>query len=146
MQTLSLYEEGLREAERHKWIESQKHGIDLGDRALTDWYRQYWPLFCRLKCLEHLAGSRSWMEFAPEDFGLIGKLIRDEDLLLELILDRAHSGMENLDILVWAQEWGLPLRRVIYILEQLNLNRAQLWPSVPPRYARPGTLQSESRG
>jgi hypothetical protein len=143
MKALSLYEEGLREAERHKWIESQKHGIDLGDRALTDWFRQYWPLFCRLKCLEHLSGSRSWCEFDPEDFGLIGKLIRDEDLLLEMILDRAHAGMENLPIIVWAQEWGLPLARVITILEQLNLNRAQLWLNEPPRFARPGTIQAE---
>jgi hypothetical protein len=142
----SLYEEGLREAERHKWIESQKRGRDLGVWALTDWYRRYWPLFCRLKCLEHLAGSRSWREFAPEDFGLVGKLIRDEDLLLEMILDRAQAGMENLAILVWAQEWGLPVRRVIYILEQLNLNRAQLWPSDPPRYARPATFPAQQAG
>jgi len=146
VKALSLYEEGLREAQRHKWIESHKRGVDLGDWALTDWYRRYWPLFCRLKCLEHLAGSRSWPEFAPEDFGLIGKLIRAEDLLLEMILDRAQAGMENLAILVWAQEWGLPLDRVIYILEQLNLNRAQLWPSDPPRFARPGTIQSELAG
>ena len=144
MQALSLYEEGLREAERHKWIESQKHGADLGDWALTDWYRRYWPLFCRLKCLEHLSGSRSWCEFALDDFGLIGTLIRDEDLLLEMILDRAQAGMENLSILVWAHEWDLPLGRVIYILEQLNLNRAQLWPSHPPQFARPGTIQAES--
>lgn len=144
MQALSLYEEGLREAQRHKWIESQKRGVDLGDSALTDWYRRYWPLFCRLKCLEHLSGSRSWSEFAPEDYGLVGKLIRNEDLLLEMILDRAHAGMENLEILVWAQEWNLPVQRVICILEQLNLNRAQLSPSDPPRYARRGTIQAES--
>ena len=146
MQALSLYEEGLREAERHKWIESQKHGVDLGDWALTDWYRRYWPLYCRLKCLEHLSGSRSWREFALDDFGLIGSLFREDDLLLEMILDRAQAGMENLSILVWAQELDLPLARVIYILEQLNLNRAQLWPTHPPQVARPGTIQAESAG
>ena len=145
MPALSLYEEGLREAERHKWIESQKHGIDLGDSALNDWYARYWPLFCRLKCLEHLHGRRSWCEFAPEDFGLIGKLIRDEDLLLEMLLDRAHAGMENLEILVWAHEWHLPIKRIIYILEQLNLNRAQLSPTTPPQFAQPRTIQDESQ-
>ena len=144
MQHLSLYEEGLREAQRHKWIESQKRGVDLGESALTDWYKRYWPLFCRLKCLEHLAGSRGWREFAPEDFGLIGTLIREEDLLLEMILDRAQEGDENLEMIVWAQDWGLPMKRVIYILEQLNLNRAQLSPSDPPKFARPGTIQNES--
>ena len=107
MQALSLYEEGLREAQRHKWIESQKHGADLGDWALTDWYRRYWPLFCRLKCLEHLSGRCSWQEFAPEDFGLIGTLIRDEDLLLEMILDRAHAGQENF---FWATASGMTTR------------------------------------
>lgn len=141
MQALSLYEEGRREAQRHKWIESQKCGKDLGDSAVTEWYRRYWPIFCRLRCLEHLAGCRSWSEFAPEDFGLIGKLIRDEDLLLEMILDRASGGMENLGLIVWAQEWRLPMERVLYILEQLNLNRAQLQPLDPPRFAKPGTIQ-----
>jgi hypothetical protein len=48
--------------------------------------------------------------------------------------------MENLSLIVWAQDWGLPMARVIYILEQLNLNRAQLQPVDPPRFARPGTL------
>lgn len=140
MQALSLYEEGLREAQRHKWIESQKCGKDLGESALTDWYRRYWPIFCRLKCLEHLTGYCSWSEFAPEDFGLIGVLIRQEDLLLEMILDRASAGMENLALIVWAHDWGLPMGRVLCILEQLNLNRAQL-PEGPPRFARPGTIQ-----
>ncbi|MBS0260442.1 MAG: hypothetical protein JSS02_00690 [Planctomycetes bacterium] len=144
MQVLSLYEEGQREAERHKWIQSQKYGRDLGSEALEDWYTRYWPLFCRLKCLEHLHGWRSWNEFAPEDFGLIGKLLRDGDLLLEMILDRAHAGMENLDILVWAHEWNLPMKRIIYILEQLNLNRAQLSPDEPPQFAQPRTIQNES--
>ena len=142
MQALSLYVEGLREALRHKWIESQKCGQDLGDSALTDWYRRYWPIFCRLKCLEHLSGSCHWSEFAPEDFGLIGTLILKEDLLLEMILDRASAGCENLSLLIWAQDWGMPMERVLDILEQLNLNQAQLEPMDPPRFARPGTIQA----
>jgi hypothetical protein len=144
VQALSLYEEGLREALRHKWIESQKCGKDLGDSALTDWFARYWPLFCRLRCLEHLAGARSWSEFAPEDFGLIGKLIREEDLLLELILDRAAAGMENLALIEWAHDWGLPMPRVLGILEQLNLNRAQLDVVPQPRFARRATLQHQN--
>lgn len=144
MQVLSLYEEGLLEAQRHKWIESQKHGSDLGESALNEWYQQYWPLYCRLKCLEHLQGSRSWLEFAREDFGLIGRLLVQGDLLLELILDRAQAGMENLDLLVWAHDWGLPMKRVIHILEQLNLNRAQLPPQAPPQFAARRTIQTES--
>ncbi|MSR57160.1 MAG: hypothetical protein EXS05_05765 [Planctomycetaceae bacterium] len=161
MQALSVHEEGLREAKIHKWIESQKRGRDLGVWALDDWYTHYWPIFCRLKCLEHLAGIRSWSEFSPEKFGLIGKLIRDEDQLLEMILDRAYSGRENLDLVNWALDWGLPMKRVGYILEQLNLNQAQLEPGAPPhvveqlntpsefeqlappQFARPRTFKSE---
>jgi hypothetical protein len=41
----SLYEEFLAEREeilRHKWLESEKLGHDIGfDRALMDWIRKY---------------------------------------------------------------------------------------------------------
>src|SRR5690606_22090768 len=47
VQEVSLYEEAHAEALRHKWIESQKHGRDLGDWAIRDWYRRYWRLYCR---------------------------------------------------------------------------------------------------
>ncbi len=44
-QTSSLYQEFLAEREeilRHKWIESEKHGKDIGfERALLDWIRHY---------------------------------------------------------------------------------------------------------
>jgi hypothetical protein len=76
------------------------------------------------------------MEFDAEDFGLIEILARQRDLLLDMILDRAHCGMENLDLICWAQDWGLPMERVLSILEQLNLNRARLDPQGPPRFAR----------
>jgi len=131
-----LYEESLLEAERHKWIESQKRGMDMGESALREWYQRYWFRYCRSKCLEHLEGSRNWMEFDAEDFGLIEILARQRDLLLDMILDRAHCGMENLDLICWAQDWGLPMERVLSILEQLNLNRARLDPQGPPRFAR----------
>ncbi len=137
MDSGSLYDEGWREAERHKWIESQKRGRDLGESAVHDWYQRFWTRYCRSKCLEHLAGSRIWKEFDPGDFGLIESLLVEGDLLLELILDRAHSGWENLDIIRWTRDWGLPMERVIAILEQLDLNRARLEPDGPPRFAHP---------
>ena len=39
---LSVYDEAIREADRHKWIESQKRGRDLGVQALRDWFHNYW--------------------------------------------------------------------------------------------------------
>lgn len=135
MCTKSLYEEGLREAERHKWIESQKRGMDVGESAVNEWYDRYWQIYCRCRRLEHVCGSHSWREFDAKDFGLIEQLLEQGDLLLELILDRAYVGMENLDLIRWAHDWGLPMDRMLDILEQLDLNRGRLEPSGPPRFA-----------
>ena len=131
MEARSIYDEGFREAERHKWIESQKYGRDMGQSALRDWYDRFWPSYCRSKVLEHLRGQSCWQEFSVDDFGTIELLLIDRDLLLDRILDRACCGMENLDIILWAREWGLPMDRVLRILEQLDLNRARLDPSLP---------------
>lgn len=142
MNVLSVVEEGLQEALRYKWIESQKRGRDLGEACLEEWYHRYWPIFCRLKCLEHLEGSQSFMEFDAGDFGLLQELYEHEPELTEMVLDRAYGGMENLDMLWWAQDWGLPMSRVLWILEKLNLNRAQhMDPDCPPRFAHPDSLK-----
>ena len=37
----SYNEMQLREIERHKWIESEKEGRDLGEDAAFDWVRRY---------------------------------------------------------------------------------------------------------
>lgn len=124
----SLYDEAVREAERHKWIESQKRGRDLGDKAIVEWYRVYWLEYCRCRRLEHVQGHRRWREFGDEQFGHLYTLIVAGDLLVDLILDRVYAGYENLDILTWAMDWGLPIDRVIHILTQLDVNRARLDP------------------
>ena len=35
----------LEEILKHKWIESEKAGYDLGDEAVWDWIRKYAPQF-----------------------------------------------------------------------------------------------------
>jgi len=125
----SLYEEANREADRHKWIESQKHGRDLGDHAIREWYRVHWHRYCRCKRLEHVRGQRCWREFEAGAFGQLYSLIITGDLLVDRILDRVDGGYENLDIILWAAEWGLPIRRVVAILEQIDVNRARLEPT-----------------
>jgi len=125
----SLYDAAHREAERHKWIESQKHGRDLGDLAIHDWYRQHWLMYCRYRRMEHLQGRQRWREFGDEKFGRLYSLIINGDLLLDRILDRVFVGHENLDIINWAIDWGLSLERVLSILTQLDVNRARLEPS-----------------
>jgi len=122
----SLYDEAFREAERHKWIESQKQGRDLGDFAIRDWYGNYWFLYCRHRRIEHLRGDARWREFEDEKFGIRRHLIVTEGLLADRILDRIDEGFENLDIILWAQAWGLPVDRVLTVLELIDVNRARV--------------------
>ncbi len=37
----------IEEIDRHKWIESQKAGYDLGDRAVFDWVEKHAATFRR---------------------------------------------------------------------------------------------------
>lgn len=126
---LSVHEEALKEAERHKWIESQKRGCDLGSSALDEWYQVHWPHYCRCKRLEHLRGKQRWREFEDENFGQLYALILQGDLLVDRILDRVFQGTENLSLINWALDWGLPMDRVIQILTQVDINRSRLDPS-----------------
>ncbi|QDT66433.1 hypothetical protein [Calycomorphotria hydatis] len=122
----SLYEEAYREAERHKWIESQKQGRDLGDFAIRDWYGNYWMLYCRHRRNEHISGEARWQEFESEKFGIRCNLVLTEGLLADRILDRIDAGLENLDIIQWAHEWGMPIDRVLHTLELIDVNRARV--------------------
>ena len=124
----SLYDAAQREAEQHKWIESQKHGRDLGETAIRDWYRKHWSLYCRYRRMEHLQGQRPWREFGDENFGRLYHLIVSGDLLTDRILDRVYAGYENLDIINWALQWRLPVQNVVEILAAIDVNRARLEP------------------
>lgn len=124
----SLYSAGLEEALRHKWIESQKHGCDLGEAALKDWFRRHWLPFCRAKRLEHVEGLRQWHEFAEHEFGQVYELIVQEEVLCDRILDRMEHGYDNFEIINWGLSWGLPMERVRSLLEMIDINRARLEP------------------
>jgi hypothetical protein len=124
---ISLYDEAWQEALRHKWIESQKRGHDVGDPAIQEWYRRHWHGYCRYARIEHLEGCRRYREFG-DDFGHLVSLMVRRDLLTDRILDRFFAGYENLDIINWAMDWGLPVDEVIEVLVQLDMNRARLDP------------------
>lgn len=60
----SLYQEFLAEREeilRHKWLESEKAGRDIGfERALLDWIRNYrdgWRRSRREQCAQHVGNK-----------------------------------------------------------------------------------------
>jgi hypothetical protein len=118
---LSVHESGAVEAQRHKWIESEKAGRDLGEWAIRCWIREHWNGFLRDRWLEHLQGRTFWIELDHNDFGLLQRAFQDSPLIDE-ILRQLKAGKENLDILNWAidnDEW---MDEVLEILEALDIN------------------------
>jgi hypothetical protein len=126
MDKASVYAESEREALEFKWIESEKAGKDLGEDAIRRWVKQHWWGYLRARWLEHLQGKCFWVELDRGDFGLLQREFHDNTLLLDRILDRLKSGQENLDIIVWALKWGLPITPVLQILEALDINSRRL--------------------
>jgi hypothetical protein len=122
----SVYAECEHEAAKFKWIESEKAGCDLGEGAIRRWVKDHWCGYLRSKWLEHLQGKRFWMELDRGDFGLLLREFRDDQILLDRILDRLKAGQENLDIICWAREFHLPVEHVIKILEALDINSRRL--------------------
>jgi hypothetical protein len=126
MEKASVYVESEKEALRYKWIESEKAGRDLGEAAIRRWVQQHWWGYLRARWLEHLHGKRFWVELDRGDFGLLKQEFQADALLLDRILDRLKAGQENLDIIRWALDWGIPITAVIRILEALDINSRRL--------------------
>ena len=126
-----LYRLALMEADKHKWIESQKAGRDLGDAAIREWSRQYWWRWCRDRWIEHLSGERFWSELDQHDFGLLKRDFHPNTDLIQQIIMRIKQGGENLDIICWAYTTRQDLVQVLEILKLLDINSKRLtfWPS-----------------
>ncbi len=122
----SLHEAGVAEAQRYKWIESEKARCDLGEEAIRRWVRDHWWGYLRARWLEHLQGRRFWVELDRGDFGLLLREHHDQALLLDRILDRIKAGQENLQIIDWAIEWHIPIEPVMQILKALDINSRRL--------------------
>jgi len=120
----SVYDAAFMEAERHKWLASERHGHDLGPNAKLEWWAKYWPRFCRYRCIEHLSGQCQWQEFRCEVYGRLSITREQADLLVDRIFDRFVEGWENLTFACWLQEWDLPTERVLEILEIVDINTA----------------------
>jgi hypothetical protein len=122
----SIYEDCEREAARHKWIESEKAGQDLGEVAVRQWVKQHWCGYLRARWLEHLQGKTFWIELDRGDFGILTRRFHDQGLLLDRILDRLKTGQENLHVILWAIDWQLPMSEVLDILTALDINSRRL--------------------
>lgn len=126
MEQCSVYVDSEQEALRFKWIESQKAGCDLGEAAIRRWVKDHWWGYLRARWVEHLHGKVFWVELDRGDFGLLQRRFQDQPLLLDRILDRLKAGQENLHIILWAHEWGIPISGVLEILEALDINSRRL--------------------
>ena len=124
----SVYDSAQDEADRHKWIESQKRGCDLGRQAQEDWYQRFWHNYCRAKRLEHLTGHQQWVEFADHEFGQMYQHVVSGNQLLTRILEKIEAGAENLDIICWGHDEQLPMAELLTMLEMVNINIARLEP------------------
>jgi len=122
---LSVHHYGEQEAQRHKWIESEKAGRDLGEGAIRNWVSEHWNGFLRARWLEHLYGRAYWIELDHGDFGLLEHRFQGS-LLFEQILGMLKAGQENLNVLNWAIDNSLPILEVLDILETLDINSRRI--------------------
>jgi hypothetical protein len=122
---LSLHQCGREEANRFKWIESEKAGHDLGENAIYLWIGKHWNGFLRHRWLEHLQGKTFWIELQNFDFGLLQREFRNSPLI-DPILERFKAGGENLDIIGWALEENYPMDEVRAILTTLDVNSSRI--------------------
>jgi hypothetical protein len=132
---MSLNECGEQEAQRFKWIESEKAGRDLGELAIRSWICEHWNGFLRHRWLEHLQGKTFWVELDQSDFGLLQTTFH-ESPLIDPILEHVKLGQENLDIILWALSNALPMHDVIAILEMLDVNKRRIECRFDPRRAK----------
>jgi hypothetical protein len=121
----SVHDHGEEEANRHKWIESEKAGRDLGESAIRCWVSRHWHGFLRARWLEHLQGRAFWIELDHDDFGLLQSEFRNPLLINEIVM-RLIVGHENLDIVNWAIDNALPMDEVHEILELLDINSRRI--------------------
>jgi hypothetical protein len=126
MVKLSIWDDSRREIDCHKWIESQRVGYDVGEIAIREWIRQHWRDYLRAKWLEHLQGKAYWIELDRDDFGLLEHKFQDRPLLLDRVLDRLKSGQENLEVILWAIDFHLPIDDVLAILLALDINSRRI--------------------
>src|SRR5262245_19233920 len=124
--TKSVYQECIEEENRHKWIESEKAGYDLGEGCIRQWARKHWTGYLRARWVEHLQAECFWVELDRGDFGLLQREFQDQGELLDTIIDQLKAGKENLHIILWAIQSEIPTDPVQHILYALNVNSLRL--------------------
>jgi hypothetical protein len=132
---MSLHRCGEEEAQRYKWIESERAGRDLGETAIRRWIGEHWNGFLRHRWLEHLQGKTFWIELDQGDFGLLRTAFKASPLI-DPIVEHFKHGRENLDIILWALKNRLPMNDVLEILLALDVNSRRIECRFDPRCSR----------
>lgn len=122
----SVYKDCIEEENRHRWIESEKAGYDLGEGCIRQWVKEHWSGYLRERWVEHLQGKCFWVELDRGDFGLLQREFKEQQDLLDVILDQLKSGKENLHIITWAITTQIPMEAVHEILKALDINSRRL--------------------
>ena len=134
---LSVHRIGEEEAQRYKWIESEKAGRDLGEWAIRCWVSDHWNSFLRARWLEHLQGRTFWIELDHDDFGLLQRAFEDSELIDD-VLQMLKHGKENLNVLNWALDNLLAMDEVLEILEMLDINSRRIECHFGSRFSHAG--------
>jgi hypothetical protein len=125
----SLRDESWSEACRERWIASEKAGCDQGEQVLRYWVRKHWQGFLRARWIEHMQGSRFWVELDRDEFGLLQRReLEHARALLDEIIEKIRCGAENLDILLWSLTTKPPVdhKTVKELLALININAHRL--------------------
>lgn len=128
---LSLTAHALAAMDRHKWIDSERVGRDLGCKAYLDWVDRYWKGWVRSRLIEHLYGWRCWSAFDPRQYGLLARSSVEHHIpsaTLRIMATILAEGGENLDVITWAMHQGEPLEPLLWLLDRIdvNANRSRL--------------------
>jgi hypothetical protein len=121
----SLDAHGRAAAERHRWIECEKAGRDLGTSVLHDWCRRHWTSYARARLIEHLYGWRCWGAFGLDDHALFQKQTVEHHVpgaVLAEIVRILRGGGENLDVIAWALAGGHDLDPILWLLDRIDIN------------------------
>ena len=123
----SVYDQAWQAAYRHKWIESERQGRDLGHAAIKDWSRLHFKRFYRWCHWLHLTGQQWFQEFPASQFNSV---MDPRDEIERQVIHCFWDGQENLEIFLSAHGCGWPIERVRVVLSSLGINEARLSPLV----------------
>jgi len=124
---VSVYDQAWQPDHRHKWIESERLGCDLGHAAVKDWSRRHFKCSYRWCHWLHLTGRKWFQEFLASQFNS-GMKLRDQ--IERQVIHCFWDGQENLAIFLSAHGCGWPIEWVRVVLSTLGINEARLSPLV----------------